>query len=278
MCEISKIRKKYSTKLPRLDWEILLATSIKKDRTFLYTNPQYKLRWQEFLRFKHFLCKYKRGFSVAAIIGQKEFYNLNFYVNKHTLIPRPDTELMVQETIALIDNASSATLIDVGTGSGCIPISVIKNIKKTIPAIAIDISPAALRMAKKNSQTHQTEIDFRCGNLLAPIKKSDVKTNTLVVTANLPYLTFAQTTKEKSIKKEPRLALYGGKDGLDIYRQLLDQIIGFDGKSQRNYLLLEIDPGQTTKIQDTIIQKIPTAKIKIRQDLAGLDRLVIVEF
>lgn len=278
MCEINKIQKKYNVQFPQLDFDLLLAASIKKDRTFLYTHPQYKLNWREFLRFKYFLCKHKRGFSIAAVIEKKEFYNLNFYVNKHTLIPRPDTEIMVEEAINLANNSNSATLIDVGTGSGCIPIAVLKNTQKITSTIAIDISSTALRVARKNSQTHQTKIDFRCGNLLAPIKTTDIKTNTLIITANLPYLTLAQTTQEKSVKKEPYFALCGGKDGLDVYRQLLDQIANLKNKPQTTYLLLEIDPAQTAKTQTIIAQKIPTAKTKIRQDLAGLDRLVIVEF
>ncbi len=279
MNNIQSLLNKY-TILDRLDLELIIAEAIKKTRTFIAINQKYKLTCWEFLKFKYFLWLLKHNYPLAYITHHKEFYGLDFWVNKHTLIPRPDTEIMVGEAIEIINNNPQATLVDIGTGSGCVPIAILKNIKKEIPTIAIDISQHTLAIAQKNTATHLAKINFRLGNLFSPIKQKDITTNNLIVTANLPYLTFEQTNNEKSIKKEPYAALYGGHDGLDLYYQLVNQITTFfkDSRPQTIFLLLEIDPAQANKIKQIITEKIPNAEIKIRQDLAGLDRLVIIKF
>jgi release factor glutamine methyltransferase len=263
-----------------LDWMILVADVINQPKEFVYFHPEFSLNLKQYLRLLWLVKKYNQGYPIAYLIGRKEFYNLTFLVNKHTLIPRPDTELMVDEAIKTINNTPSITLIDIGTGSGCVPIAILKNIKKEIPTIATDISSRALIVAQKNAATHSVKIKFQTGNLLNPIKQKDIKTDNLIITANLPYLVLEQINKEKSIKREPYSALYGGKDGLDLYRQLINQITIFfkDNRQKNIFLLLEIDPDQNEIIKKIINQKIPSATIKIRQDLAGLDRLVITKF
>lgn len=279
MQNLKQLKIKNST-IPDLDWAILVSHVINRPKEFAYSHPEFSLNLRQYLKLWWKIKKYRRGFPIAYLTHHKEFYNLNFLVNKYTLTPRPDTEIMINEAIRIINNENNPTLIDVGTGCGCIPIAVLKNIKKEIPTIATDISRPALLTAQKNARRQQVKIDFRFGNLFGPIKQKDTTTDTLIITANLPYLDFKQTNNEKSIKKEPYSALYGGKDGLDLYRQLIDQIIIFfkDKRPSKIFLLLEIDPKQTEKIKQIIAEKIPGSETKIRQDLAGLDRLVIIKF
>lgn len=266
--------------IPDLDWTILVSYTINQPKEFVYTHREFCLNLRQQFKLWRLIKKYKQGHPIAYLVGHKEFYNLNFLVNKHTLIPRPDTEIMVSEAIEIINNNPQITLIDIGTGSGCIPIAILKNIKNKISTIATDISNKTLVVAQKNATTHLVKINFRTGNLFSPIKQNNTTTNNLIITANLPYLTYEQTNNEKSIKKEPYSAIYGGNNGLDLYRQLIDQIIIFfkSNRPQKIFLLLEIDPKQASEIKQIIIEKISNAEIKIRQDLAGLDRLVVIKF
>jgi len=261
------------------DLTIILSNVINKPKEFIYAHPDFILNPKQQIKFWWLTKKYQNHYPVAYLTGHKEFFGLDFSVTPDTLIPRPDTEIMVAEAIKILNENQNCTLIDMGTGSGCIPISILKNIKNTVPAIAVDISRAALNVAHKNAKKHQVKIDFRIGNLFAPIKSKDLSEN-LLITANLPYLTLNQTTNEQSIKREPWSALYGGYDGLEFYRQLIDQITNFckTKKPNKIWLLLEIDPTQHETLKNIITQKIPTAKIKTQLDLAGLERLIILEF
>lgn len=288
---IRELQKKYSS-LDNLDLELLLAKSIHKPKNFILIHPEYRLSFLEKISLAYFIYLRKKGYSIAVIIGHKEFYGLDFFVNKKVLIPRPETELMVEETIKEINNCHTefisaspgilkqvqddTILIDVGTGSGCIPISILKNIKEPIQTFAIDISKSALQVAKKNAKTHSTNINFIHGNLLKPILKSyKLQANQLVLTANLPYITEQQFQIESSIWKEPKNSLVADKQGLALYEELLQQIKLLNSNFHFPIsIFLEIDPSQTKTISYLIEQILPGAKIEIKKDLAGLDRLV----
>ena len=129
-------------KINILDAEILLSYAIKKNKTFLYTHPEYKLNNNQINKFKKYIIKRSGGEPIAYIIKNKKFYNLDFFVNKNVLIPRPETEMLVEETLKLVrDDKKIQSIIDIGTGSGCIIISLVKNIKnKNINFYATDIS------------------------------------------------------------------------------------------------------------------------------------------
>ncbi|MBI2037983.1 MAG: peptide chain release factor N(5)-glutamine methyltransferase [Candidatus Magasanikbacteria bacterium] len=293
---ISDLRKKYQT-FPTLDFDLLLADTIKKPKEFLYSHPEYKLSLVEHIRLRYAIFLYKKGYSVAAIIGHKEFYNLDFFVNKHVLVPRPDTELMVDEAIKVLSHEmetknTNIIYIDVGTGSGCIPISVAchaelvsasreipKQVRDDIQIFATDISKKALKVAKKNAKMHKVNIDFLHGNLLEPILKNPFLLGTpcfVTITANLPYLTAAQFKSEPSIQREPKNALVAQYNGLDLYIKLLNQIRKLPNSCQM-FLFLEIDPSQSEAITKILNKLLPKANVKIKKDLAGLDRLVIAQ-
>ncbi len=295
MATIADIWKQKNTP-NRLDLDLLLSSSLKQPKEFLYTHPEYTLSLVERLRLAYFLFLYKRGFSVAVITHRKEFYGLDFYVNKHTLIPRPETELMVEEvtkTIGTIYPSPSPSpkrggtqggvlLIDIGTGSGCIPIAIIKTLKhRNIKTIAIDISRAALHVARKNARTHNVFINFLHGNLLDPIIKNPaffIRHSSFIITANLPYLTQEQFDSEPSIQREPYSALVAKNDGLALYQQLLAQIQSLCFMFHIScFIFFEIDPSQSSAITAMIQKYLPDATIEIKKDLAGYDRLVKIQ-
>ncbi len=223
--------------------------------------------------------------------GHKEFCGLDFLVTKDTLIPRPDTELMVETVLEKIKTLpDNVLLIDVGTGTGCIPISIIKALehknlptnRASIKTIGTDISGPALRVANKNAKNHTAAIDFLQGNLLEPIF-SNISTKqyineTIIITANLPYLTNEQYQQEKSIWREPKGALVAAENGLAFYRALFEQITCRLLPRYKNKLSLycEIDPSQSTAITTLIKKYLPLASTEIRKDLGGHDRLVCI--
>jgi release factor glutamine methyltransferase len=198
------LQKNYK-KINSLTFLTIVAHVIKKEKEFILAHPEYKISYFETLKIKYYLWKHKNGFPLAFITHHKEFFGLDFYVNKHTLVPRPETELLVEEVVQKIKNKElgikkNIVLIDIGTGSGCIPIAIMKRLKhEKIKTSAIDISKKALKVARKNAAAHKVNIQFLSGNLLKPafsvIKRSTLHNShfTLIITGNLPYLTHEQS-------------------------------------------------------------------------------------
>jgi release factor glutamine methyltransferase len=197
---------------------------------------------------------------------------------------------MVEAAISKINkqrstNHKNSTLVDVGTGSGCIPISIAKAMKQynNITIYASDISQKALRIAKKNAKKHNTDIHFLKGNLLDPVKKQleqlqQSEHSELIITANLPYLTEEQFAEEPSIRREPKTALVANRGGLALYEELLKQIkeIVTEYRLQGTGFF-EIDPSQSKPIKNIIKKYLPNAHINIHKDLRGQDRIVRIE-
>ncbi len=260
---------------------LLLAGAIKKNKEYIFAHPEYQPTIIERAKYAYYTQQRKRGYSVAVITHHKEFCGLDFYVNKHVLVPRPETELIVVEAkkvLAELKNESVA-LIDIGTGTGCIPISILKTLDyKNIKTYAVDISRRALRVARKNARTQNVFIAFFHGNLFEPVakildKKSEIAN--LVITANLPYLTEAQYDAEPSIKREPKLALVTRAHGLALYEELLQQLQAFlKNKRCTLTMFLEIDPSQAALIAPLVRQYLPAATLGIKKDLGGNNRIV----
>lgn len=220
---------------PRVDAELLLAHVLKKSTTYLFTHPKNpldrfsRLSLNEW-RYRRLIQKRKRGVPVAYLVGHKEFYALDFKVNNSVLVPRPDTEILVECVIEYVkglrspDSGLSLFLVDVGTGSGCIPISVLRNVPG-LNAVATDISRAALSVAKENAKKHfvASRIRFFKSDLLCKVPTRLLENRTIVLTANLPYLPDKMEAKPE-LGFEPSIALYAGADGMDVYRRLMRQI------------------------------------------------------
>ncbi|EKD43612.1 MAG: hypothetical protein ACD_72C00204G0005 [uncultured bacterium] len=259
----------------QLEIELLLAHAIQKDRVFVLSHPEYRLSFLQLLRYYYYLSKLKRSYSIAAITHHKEFFGLDFIVNNNVLIPRPETEIIVQEVLDTTNQTKQKyLLIDIGTGSGCIPIAIAKNSTADLDIIALDISRTALNVAGQNINKHQVKIKLLKSDLLNKLNQQNFDHyNKVIITANLPYLTAAQVQNEPSIKKEPRLALIASENGLALYRKLLKQIKElFNNK--KLIALLEIDPDQVESIKLIIKNYLPAAQIEIKKDLAGLARTV----
>ena len=294
---ISEFNKK-NINCPALEAEILLSHILKKTREFLLTHPNKKISQNQIVKFKDLAGRRKKGEPIAYLIGSKEFYGLDFIVNKNTLIPRPETESMVEETMNLISQISyrksrakeCITLIDVGTGSGCIVITLAKLLKLRITnyeLFAIDISKQALTIAKKNAKLHKVgkKIKFLQGNLLEPIlknKKLKIKNQKLMILSNLPYgwkeWKNNCSMETVGLKFEPAIALFTEKNGLKLYEDLFKQVnelVKFKPLSLD--LLCEFDPRQTSLMKELIKKYFPQAKLQIKKDLAGRNRLAIIK-
>jgi release factor glutamine methyltransferase len=251
-----------------LDAELLLSFVLNKNKEFFYTHPEYKLNFWQNLKYQKLIKKRTTHYPVAYILGYKEFYGLKFKVNKDVLIPRPETELLVQKTLNLANTKNN--IAEIGTGSGCIPISLVKNGFSNI--IATDISLKAFKIAQQNAKLHQVEdnVKFIRGDLLEPLQNKKID----VLIANLPYLS-NNYHKESSIKHEPNLALYSGEDGLDDYRKLFKQI--YKLRYQPKYVLIELNPEQIQLLSPYIKKLFPQAKIETKKDLQGLERVMIIK-
>lgn len=227
---IREIRKKYRTKIDALDLELIIAHGIGKTREFVLAHPEFIIPGARNSQLATFIKRRVKHEPIAYILGQKEFFGLNFKVDRDVLVPRPETETLVEEALAL--KPKNSTVIDVGTGSGNIIISLIKNLKNKNSFVAIDISAKALTIAKQNAKIHETfrKIKFIESNMLDYFLKhpASIKKDCVVI-ANLPYLDLGRknllkSSENKGLKFEPQIALYAGKDGLAVYRQFAEQL------------------------------------------------------
>jgi len=294
---------KNKIKNPHLEAEILLSHILKKPREFLFTYPKKILTKLQITNYKLQISQRIKGMPLAYITGHKEFYEFDFIVNKHVLIPRPETELMVDEALSLLRSLlrskQKITVIDVGTGSGCILISLIKSLQKpkaqnpNCKFLATDISKPALAVARKNAKLHKVDkkIKFLHGNLLETLIKNNKIPATsssiypgetgVVILANLPYLAPDQIKNSPTIQREPKSALEAGPDGLRYYKKLFAQINQIANHTPAPAAKLqitvfcEIDPSQILKIKKLIKSILPNSKLQIKKDLRGLNRLII---
>lgn len=278
MARSIKVALASATGIDQLDAELLLVHILGKRREFVVANPKQPLSWLDWWKFQILVKKRKRHIPLAYLTGHQAFYGLDFLVNKHTLVPRPDTEVLVEQAIEVLKGNEGTMLVDVGTGSGAIPITVQKIMKqqsnKTIEVFATDISKLALQVAKKNAKQHNADITFLHGNLLDPFltrSPSPISHSPVLITANPPYLTEDQFAKEKSIQKEPKLALVAKESGLALIRELLEQITY--AKLTSATILLEYDPSQTEAMKRLVKKILPNADVKIHKDLAERDRM-----
>ncbi|MCK4968422.1 MAG: peptide chain release factor N(5)-glutamine methyltransferase [Candidatus Aenigmarchaeota archaeon] len=260
---------------PQLDSELLLGFIVKKTKHWLYMHEQELINNQQKKQWQKLIKQRQQGKPIAYLISQKEFYGLNFFVNQHVLIPRPESELLIEQILLHHPINESLIIADIGTGSGCLAITLAKYLPNAI-VYAADISVHALSVAKKNARQHQVKINFRRGNLLKPLRNLKID----LVIANLPYLspTVYRQTSMSIQKYEPKLALLSANNGLFYYQQLLAQIGSFFPSVKQ--IFLEIDSRQNKQIK-TIIkqstnQRISQAKIKISKDLQQQDRVVSI--
>ncbi len=260
---------------PRLEAELLLAHVLKCSRAALYAKAQRELPPELLNRYMQLVKKRIAGQPTAYLIGKKEFMGLSFNVTPAVLIPRPDTELLVETAIHLLQqkNNTKPMMVDVGTGSGAIAVSVAHYVPR-VQVLAVDISPAALAVAKTNAAAHGVEdrVCFLEGSLLQPVQAYLKDNGVDLIAANLPYVPSGDLPGlSKEVHNEPQLALDGGPDGLDLYRLLVPQAEKL--LKPGGHLLMEIGPGQGQKTLDLVAA--PKWQAKLYHDLANRERLVV---
>lgn len=268
--------KKHTGKLDPNELDLLMAQALHKSKEYIYKNPKTNIRRSSGDALKKLVKKRIAGTPIAYLRRSQEFFGLNFLINKYTLIPRPDSELIVEEALKFLKNKKNQKIIDIGTGSGCLILSIAKRLRPdgslgdpSGQFWATDISGRALKVARTNARKLKIKnaIKFYKSDLLKNIPQNKFD----LVIANLPYLTHEQL-KEPSIKKEPKNALLSGPQGLDHYTRLLAQLPKFLAK--KYLILLEIDPDQKDKITKIIEKNLPSGKISFLKDLAGNTRVV----
>jgi len=272
---LSEITNQLPGETPALDAQVLLTHITGHNRAWLLAHPEAQLTPEQQKAFETCVKRIQDGVPLPYIIGHWEFFGLDFDVTSDVLIPRPETELLVEAALDWIRSQPQPTyrFVDVGTGSGCIAIALAFHVPRAEIA-ATDISPAALAIARRNAQRHGVDerIYFMECDLLSP--DIDISECNLVA-ANLPYIP-STTLKELPIYgREPSLALDGGPDGLGIIRRLLALLTAKMEKG--SLLLLEIENRQGAAARSLTREAFPMADIQIKKDLSGNDRLVIVE-
>lgn len=249
----------------------LLKNVLNKDTVWILTNPEYILSGKELellnIQFER-LCQ---GEPLAYITNQTDFFDSRFYIENSVLIPRPETELLVEKALKWCKTQSKTiTFIDVGTGSGIIGLSILKHFPDNL-GFGIDISFGALRIAQKNKES----LNIESFNLVQADLISIIKNKIDLVCANLPYIPSIPLQQLRVSKYEPKIALDGGQTGVEIIYRLISQL---DGRvNSPGLILLEIQFDQGEKVTQYAKEIFPGADIKIIKDLSGNDRVVSIE-
>lgn len=251
-----------------LDSSLLLSRCMGISKEKLYASFPDIVEDREYSSFREMLLKRAEGHPIAYILGEKEFFGLNFHIEEGVLCPRPDTELLVEKVLTLTENDSTLKdVLDLCTGTGCIAISLKVN-NKGLNVSASDISPDAERIFSINNCSLADEsITFKKSSLFDRIEGTFD-----IIVSNPPYLTTAETDQRMDEGwKEPGLALDGGEDGLDLIRIIIGEAPSF--LNERGYLLIEAHPDQMESMRACMKEK-GFENIIILKDLPGLDRVI----
>ena len=256
---------------PKLKARLLLQYVLDKPRQYIivYDNKEIdkQQQWQYFVNIE----KLTKGIPLQHITHRQEFMKMDFFVDENVLIPRPDTEILVEEVIKIAQKYNSPRILDLCTGSGAIAISL----KKFVPnadITAVDISEKALEIAQKNAKKLETKINFLKSNLFDKLdnKKFDI------IVSNPPYIRKDEIKKlSEEVQKEPKIALDGGEDGLDFYRIITEQAINY--LKTGSFLCFEIGYNQKNDVIKIIEDEQNYKNIYCKKDLYGNDRIIITQ-
>ena len=263
--------------IDRIDAQILLGHVLQVERSTLYAYPERELTPVQEQQYFALIERRVQGEPVAYLVGHKEFYGLDLIVDSRVLIPRPETELLVEIALQIcrqkIAAGSTPIVADIGTGSGAIPIALAVNEPRLPYLYAVDISRDALAVAALNCQRHHVEQRVRLlqGDLIAPLSEP-----VDILTANLPYV----GTNEIALLTpdvydyEPHLALFSGPAGLDLLERFLTNVATSNILKQEAVILLEIGYQQREHLSQVIYTLWPQAKLRVYKDYAGWDRVL----
>lgn len=256
---------------PKLKARLLLQYILKKPRQYLivYDNEEVgkKEQWEYFVNIE----KISNGVPLQHITHHQEFMKMDFYVDENVLIPRPDTEILVEEVIKIASKMNEPQILDLCTGSGAIAISIAKNVPNA-KIYAVDISQKAIEIAKKNAKELEANVKFIKSNLFNKIDKMKFD----IIVSNPPYIK-KDIIKclSKEVQKEPELALDGGVDGLDFYRKISAQAI--DYLKLGSFLCFEIGYDQKDEVMEILKKQDQYTNTYCKKDLGGNDRVIITQ-
>ena len=257
---------------PALDAQVLLAHILSRSRSWVLAHPEVDLSPEQSFELEARLVRLETGEPLPYVLRHQEFFGLDFSVNPQVLIPRPETELLVEQALVWLHaNTPYRLALDVGTGSGCIALALAANIPD-LHLLASDISAGALEQARANMRHYalQARVEFIQADLIPALGE---RVN--LICANLPYIPSQDLDELKVARWEPRLALDGGPKGLSLIRQFLAQAPA--SLSPDGLLLMEIEASQGLAVTDLARRSFPGAEIVLLQDLAGKDRVVRIK-
>ena len=259
-----------SSPSPRLDAELLLARALDQPRAYLYTHPGKAVEPSRATAFRLFIEKRATSVPLAYLTGEKEFWSRKFHVDQSTLIPRSETELLVEQSLACIPAQLPARIIELGTGSGAIAITLALE-RQQASLIAIDVSLDALRVAQRNARTHAAPVAFAQMNWLESIRQLDTAVDAIV--ANPPYVAENDPHLSRgALTHEPCTALLAGRDGLDAIRSIINQApsrLALNGK-----LLLEHGFEQGERVRQ-LLREGGFGRVMTLNDLGGHERVSV---
>ncbi len=264
------LRKK-SVESPRLEAQILLAHALGCKKIDLYVRHAEEPPEDQKTRFRGMIKKRADGMPNAYLVGYREFFSLAFQVTPAVLIPRPETELLVLEAGKFLKSLAASAVLDIGTGSGAIAVSLAKQHTRAT-VTATDVSQDALEIARGNAATHGVgdRVRFLEGSMFGPVAGESFD----LIASNPPYITHAELeTLDKSVKDfEPRLALDGGPDGLTYYRQIAAGAA--DRLNPGGMVIVEIGHQQEAAVRELFAANAGLENVKSFKDMAGLPRAV----
>ncbi|MEW5866704.1 MAG: peptide chain release factor N(5)-glutamine methyltransferase [Bacillota bacterium] len=266
----------------RLDAEVLLAHVLGTRREYLYAHPERRLKPDEYASYQAALERRLTRLPVAYITGKKEFMSLEFLVDQNVLIPRPETETLVEAVIDRLKSrargAPTAIVADIGTGSGSIAVSIARFVRN-VSLIAVDISGDALRVARENARRNGVgdRIEFLEGDLLSPLAGRGLEGKVEAVVSNPPYLSRRMMANlPPEVAKEPSLALAGGEAGLDFSRAILDGARVY--LAPGGFVALEVGHDQAENVRCLATDKFRYGATDVVRDYAGIPRVVIAYY
>ena len=255
---------------PNIKSRLIMQYVLNKPREYLVVYDKKELTLRQEVNYFKAIKKLCQGIPIQHITNRQEFMKMTFYVDENVLIPRQDTEILVEEVIKIAKKINAKKILDLCTGSGAIAISLAKYIDKS-NITAVDISSKALNVAKLNAKNNEVEdrITFVESDLFENLKKEKYD----IIVSNPPYIKKEVLKKlDKEVQKEPKLALNGGYDGLDFYKKIIknaDEYLKFNG-----YLCFEIGYDQKEDVENLLKEQEKYANITCKKDLCDNDRVV----
>ena len=257
---------------PRLDGEVLLSHVLGKNRIYLYTNYDQPLEQEELDRFRPLVIERAKGHSVASLTGTKDFMGLTFAVNDKVLIPRPDTETLVEYVLHTYHQQDSIRILDMCTGPGTILLSLLHYLP-TATGMGLDISRDALEIATKNQEVFKLEnrSEFHESDMFSYLEHHNELFD--VIVSNPPYIRLEdKKILSPDVLNEPHIALFGGEDGLDFYRQLARECVTY--LKPYGLVAFEVGYDQAEDVKSLLEAVGSYVDISFAADLAGINRVV----